>query len=171
MNLKIFLPMGKKPPDKFGRGDDAIPTQASLGIAFPVVHQIPEEHSVLQPATLVSTARPFIVIIWYCTGLPPCALGHRFMLVALKPPIPGHWKHYPPGTPLPTHTIIVTTPTDPHSSIVCLFIVVIKYTTGLPPSVVGQRFTLVALKPHLPGDGKQHHPNTSLTNLATWLLD
>ncbi len=167
MSLKISLPIGEKPPDKFGRGDDAIPTQASLGIAFPIVHQIPEEHSMLQPSALTSTAHPCIVVIWYFTGLPPRAHGHRFMLVALKPRIPGHRKHYPPGATLPTHTTFITTPTTPCSSIVRLFIFVIWYATGLPPSVVGQRFMLVALNPRLPGNWKQHDPYTSLTTLAT----
>jgi hypothetical protein len=89
------------------------------------------------------------------------------MLVALKPRIPGHWKHHPPGATLPTHTTFITTPTTPCSSIVLLFIFVIGYATGLPPSVVGQRFMLVALKPRLPGNWKQHDPYTSLTTLAT----
>jgi hypothetical protein len=39
--------------------------------------------------------------------------------------------------------------------------------TGLPPSVVGQRFMLAALKPRLPGNWKHHHPGTSLTTLVT----
>ena len=159
--------MGEKPPDKISRGEVAIPTQASLGIASPSIHQIPEEPSVLQPAALTSTARPFIVIIWYCTGLPPHALGQRSMLLASKPRIPGNWTHYPPGTTLPTQISIITTPTTPRSRLVRLFIVVIWYTTGLLPSVVGQSSKSVALKPRLPSIWRHHHPNTSLTTATT----
>ena len=165
MNLKFFLPMGEKPPDKFGQGDDAIPTQVSLGILISSVHQIPEEPSVLQPAALTSTARPFIAIIWYSTSLLPRALTNGFLQVALKPHPLGHSTHYPPGTTPPTLTTILSTIPTASSSIVHPFIVVIwyiiLYATGLPPSTVGQRLCLgrssttrlivaIACRPDLP---------------------
>jgi hypothetical protein len=125
MNLKLFLHMGEKPPDKFGRGDDATPTQVSLGIVFSSIHQIPEEPSVLRPAALTSTARPFIAVIRYSTSLPPCSLAHGFLQVALKPHPLGHLTHYPPGTTPPTLTTILSTIPTASSSIVHPFIVVI----------------------------------------------
>jgi hypothetical protein len=45
MNLDIFLSMGENLP--INSVEDVIPTQASLGIIFPSIHQTPEEHSVL----------------------------------------------------------------------------------------------------------------------------
>jgi hypothetical protein len=85
----------------------------------------------------------------------------------LQPAVLTSNAHPPLGATLPPHTTIITTPTTPHSSIVHLFIVVIWYVTGLLPSVVGQRFMQAALKPRIPGDWKHHHPNTSLSTLAT----
>ena len=70
MNLKILLPMGEKPPDTLGRGEDAPPTQAPIVLSFPNACQILEELSVLLSAILRSTARSLIVIIFYGTAPP-----------------------------------------------------------------------------------------------------
>jgi hypothetical protein len=63
MNLKIFLPMGEKPPDTFGRGGDDSPIQASLFITFPHFCQVLQEIFVLQSAILHSTVCLLIVVI------------------------------------------------------------------------------------------------------------
>jgi hypothetical protein len=67
MNHKIFLPMGEKPPYKFGRGRDASGNQASIVTSFPPESQVLQELLALQPAILRSTARQFIVVIFYGT--------------------------------------------------------------------------------------------------------
>jgi hypothetical protein len=81
MNLKIFLPMGEKPPDTFGRGGDASSTQASLVITFLCFCQALQEFLVLPSAILHSTVCPLIAIILYDTRLPPPAVGHEIALV------------------------------------------------------------------------------------------
>jgi hypothetical protein len=83
MNLKIFLPMGEKPPDKFGRGRDASPIQVFLVIAFPRFCQALQELLVLPSATMSSTICSLIVIIFYDICFPPSAEGYEIALVSL----------------------------------------------------------------------------------------
>jgi hypothetical protein len=80
MNLKIFLPMGEKPPNTFGQGGDASSIQASLVITFPRSCQVLQEFFVLQSAILSSTVCPLIVVILCGTRLPPPAVGHEIAL-------------------------------------------------------------------------------------------
>ncbi len=80
MNLKILLPMGKKPPDILGRGEDATPIQAPIVLSFHNACQILEELSVLLSTILRSTTCSLIVIIFYGTGPPSLLAVDRIFL-------------------------------------------------------------------------------------------
>jgi hypothetical protein len=151
MNLKILLPMGEKPPDILGRGEVATPTQAPIVLSFPNACQILEELSVLLSAILRSTARSFIVIIFYGTGPPSLVAVDRIMFGKLKQRLPAHWNH------CITHT--TTTATNN----VCLFTAIIIDITCLSLPA-GGRVELVPSMPSIPCQffPKQQHPSPNV---------
>ena len=163
MTLKIFLPMGEKPPDIFGQGRYATPNRASLAISIPTVYQILQEFSVLRCATLRSTACPFIVVILYGTSLPPLAVDDRIVLVVSKQFSPAYWNHHTTETSTTTSTISKygTCLSLPHTlflasslssaisllpMLLCtaatLLIVILLPNTGFPSPGVGNRTVL-----------------------------
>jgi len=95
MTIKTFLPMGEKPPDIIGQGNNATIKQAPTVISFPPSQQFPEEFLVLELLTLCSIAFSLIVII-----LSPVSLASNFALV---PPM-----HYPTTYPHWNPTTIIT---------------------------------------------------------------
>jgi len=95
MTIKTFLPMGEKPPDIIGQGNNATIKQAPTVISFPPSQQFPEDFFVLELLTLRSIAFSLIVII-----LSPVSLASNFALV---PPM-----HYPTTYPHWNPTTIIT---------------------------------------------------------------
>ncbi len=81
MNLKNLLPMGEKPPNILGQGEDTTPTQTPIVLSFPNTFQILEELSVSLSALPRSTARSFIVIIFYGTGPPTLVAVDRIIII------------------------------------------------------------------------------------------
>jgi hypothetical protein len=161
MNLKIFLPMGGKPPDKFGRGRDASSIQVSLIIAFPRFCQVLQELLVLPSASMSSTICSLIVIIFYDICFPLSAEGYEIVLVSLMQLLPSKTRqlttttaatttttittdhHYNSHT-TPAHTHKITTTNTAHTTVNTTtnhnslettrpFIVIILYDSRLPP--------------------------------------
>jgi hypothetical protein len=161
MNLNIFLPMGEKPPDKFGRGHDASLIQVSLVIAFPRFCQVLQKLLVLPSATMSSTICSLIVIIFYDNCFPPSAEGYEIALVSLMQLLSSKTRqlttttaatttttittdhHYNSHT-TPAHTHKITTTNTAHTSVNTTmnhnslktthpFIVIVLYDSRLPP--------------------------------------
>jgi len=138
MNLKIFLPMGEKPPDTFGRGGDASPIQASLFFTFPRFRQILQEFFELQSAILRSIICPLIVIILHGTRLPPPAVGHEIALVIFSQVLPANTRQLTPTTAATTAPTIITDnhnnsfTTDNNNNTARSLIVIILYDSCLP---------------------------------------
>jgi hypothetical protein len=109
MNLKIFLTMGEKPPDTFGRGRDASSIQVSLVITSPRFCQELQELLVLPSAILCSTVCLLIVIILYDTCFPPSADGHEITLVYFMHLLPAKTRQL-------TTTTAATIITDHHNN-------------------------------------------------------
>jgi hypothetical protein len=108
MNLKIFLPMGEKPPDTFGRGRDASSIQVSLVVAFPRFCQELQELLVLPSAILCSTICPLIVIILYDTCFPPSTDSREIALVYFMHLLPAKTRQLTTTTAATTITTIIT---------------------------------------------------------------
>jgi hypothetical protein len=108
MNLKIFLPMGEKPPDKFGRGRDVLSIQVSLVIAFPRFCHVLQELLVLPSATMSSTICSLIVIIFHDNCFPPSAEGYKIALVSSMQFLPPKTRQLITTTAATTTTTITT---------------------------------------------------------------
>ena len=65
MTIKTFLPMGEKPPDIIGQGNNATIKQAPTVISFPPFQQFPEDFLASVFLPLSSTAFTLIVIFFY----------------------------------------------------------------------------------------------------------
>jgi hypothetical protein len=146
MSLKIFLPMGEKPPDEFGRGHNTSRYHHSTPFPVYLLQLLHEEELPTIVSTPSSTTYSFIVIlagnnattttipaykgtvhhrltviIWIGTGHPPSFLiCDNTLLGASKPCLPTHVNWL---------TNNATT-----CSIVPMFIVII-WNTGLPSPV------------------------------------
>jgi hypothetical protein len=151
MNLKNLLPMGEKPPDTLGRGQDATPTQALVVLSFPNAFQFLEELSVLLSILLRSTTRSFIVVIFYGTGPPKLVDVDRIMFGMSKQQLPTHRNH------CTTHTTTTTT------NNVCLFTAIIIDITCLSVPA-GGRVELVPSMPLIPCQfsPKHQHPSPNI---------
>ncbi len=112
MNLKIFLPMGEKPPDTFGRGCDASQSQAYIVITFPWFCQNLEEFLVFLSTVLSSFVCPLLVI-FLDTSLPPPGVGYKIALQFSMPSLPAHMHQ------------ITTTNTTAHTTILLLLILLL----------------------------------------------
>ena len=152
MNLKILLPMGEKPPDTLGRGDDAPPTQAPIVLSFLNACQILEELSVLLSAILRSTARSLIVIIFYGTAPPSLVAVDGYLFGMSRQRLPAHRDC------CTTHTTTTTTKN------VCLFMAIVIDITCLSLPA-GGRVELVPSMPSIPCQfsPKHQHPSPNVT--------
>ena len=151
MNLKILLPMGEKPPDILGRGEDATPTQAPIVLSFPNACQILEELSVLLSAILRSTARSLIVIIFYGTAPPSLVAVDGYLFGMSRQRLPAHQNR------------CSTTTTTTSTNNLCLFTAIIIDITcfSLPAS---GRVELVPSMPSIPRQffPKHQHPSQNI---------